>query len=71
MTDAGPAAAQSGGASSLHFLSLLDDADVIADARELATEIVEGDLVLVDHPALAALVDSILLPSKLGYLDKS
>lgn len=64
-------AAQSGGRSSLHFLSLLDDVDVIADARELATEIVLEDLVLVNHPALAELVDSILLPSKLGYLEKS
>ncbi|GAC57228.1 ATP-dependent DNA helicase RecG [Gordonia hirsuta DSM 44140 = NBRC 16056] len=64
-------AAQSGGASSLHFLSLLDDADVIEDARELATQIVLADLPLAEHPALDALVDSILLPSKLGYLDKS
>lgn len=63
--------AQSGGVSSLHFLSLLDDAEVIEDARELATEIVLDDLPLADHPALAALVDSILLPSKLGYLEKS
>ena len=63
--------AQSGGVSSLHFLSLLDDADVISDARELATEIVSEDLSLAEHPALAALVDSILLPSKLGYLEKS
>jgi len=64
-------AAQSGGASSLHFLSLLDDADVIADARELATAIVTEDLTLISHPALADLVDSILLPSKVGYLEKS
>ncbi|MFC0314150.1 ATP-dependent DNA helicase RecG [Gordonia phosphorivorans] len=63
--------AQSGGNSSLHFLSLLDDAEVIADAREVATEIVSADLPLADHPALAALVDAILLPSKLGYLEKS
>ncbi|MCK0437985.1 ATP-dependent DNA helicase RecG [Gordonia alkaliphila] len=62
---------QSGGKSSLHFLSLLDDADVIADARELATEIVLADLPLAEHPALAALVDGVLLPSKLGYLEKS
>ena len=62
---------QSGGKSSLHFLSLLDDADIIEDARDLATEIVLADLPLADHLALAALVDSILLPSKLGYLDKS
>ncbi|AVM01204.1 ATP-dependent DNA helicase RecG [Gordonia iterans] len=64
-------AAQSGGKSSLHFLSLLEDADVIADARELATEVVLADLPLAAHPALADLVDSVLLPSKLGYLEKS
>ena len=64
-------AAQSGGKSSLHFLSLLKDADVIEDARGLATEIVSADLPLADHPALAGLVDAILLPSKLGYLEKS
>ncbi|MFT3661730.1 MAG: ATP-dependent DNA helicase RecG [Gordonia sp. (in: high G+C Gram-positive bacteria)] len=62
---------QSGGKSSLHFLSLLDDADIITDARELATEIVEEDLPLDRHPELAELVDSILLPSKLGYLEKT
>ena len=44
---------------------------MIADAREVATEIVSADLPLADHPALAALVDAILLPSKLGYLEKS
>ncbi len=64
-------AAQSGGKSSLHFLSLLEDADVIEDARAVATAVVEDDLVLIHHPELAALVDSILLPSKLGYLEKS
>jgi ATP-dependent DNA helicase RecG len=62
---------QSGGKSSLHFLSLLDDADVIADARELAEEIVSADLSLADHRPLAELVDGILAPQKVAYLDKS
>ncbi|GAB03956.1 ATP-dependent DNA helicase RecG [Gordonia amarae] len=62
---------QSGGKSSLHFLSLLDDADVIADARELAEEVVSMDLPLADHRPLADLVDGILAPQKVAYLDKS
>ncbi|MEE4024710.1 ATP-dependent DNA helicase RecG [Gordonia sp. PKS22-38] len=62
---------QSGGVSSLHFLSLLSDADVIADARELADEIVGVDLPLADHRPLADLVDAVLVPTKVKYLDKS
>ncbi|MFT3715680.1 MAG: ATP-dependent DNA helicase RecG [Gordonia sp. (in: high G+C Gram-positive bacteria)] len=64
-------ATQAGGVSSLHFLSLLDDVDIIADARDLATAIVDEDLSLADHRALADLVDSVVLPSKMGYLEKS
>ncbi|WP_062393466.1 ATP-dependent DNA helicase RecG [Gordonia phthalatica] len=62
---------QSGGKSSLSFLSLLDDVEVIADARELAEEIVLDDPDLLAHTALADLVHSILLPSRVDYLDKS
>ncbi|MGV9827427.1 MULTISPECIES: ATP-dependent DNA helicase RecG [unclassified Gordonia (in: high G+C Gram-positive bacteria)] len=62
---------QSGGVSSLQYLSLLDDADVIADARELAERIVDEDITLVDHRPVADLVDSILVPRKVRYLDKS
>lgn len=62
---------QSGGKSSLRFLSLIDDTEVIADARELADEIVAGDLALADHRELADLVDAVLVPTKLGYLDKT
>ncbi|EGD56997.1 ATP-dependent DNA helicase RecG [Gordonia neofelifaecis] len=64
-------ALQSGGKSSLSFLSLLDDTDVIADARDLAEQIVLDDPDLVAHRALADLVQSILLPSRVEYLDKS
>ncbi|MFT4044326.1 MAG: ATP-dependent DNA helicase RecG [Gordonia sp. (in: high G+C Gram-positive bacteria)] len=62
---------QSGGVSSLQYLSLLDDAEVIADARALAEQIVGGDLTLAGHRPLADLVDSILVPTKVRYLDKS
>ncbi|MCH5643061.1 ATP-dependent DNA helicase RecG [Gordonia sp. ABSL49_1] len=62
---------QSGGTTSLRFLSLLDDVDVIADARELADEVVGADLTLIEHRPLADLVDAILVPHKIAYLDKS
>ncbi|NMO01324.1 ATP-dependent DNA helicase RecG [Gordonia sp. TBRC 11910] len=61
---------QSGGTSSLHFLSLLDDAEVISDARELAEEVVGEDLSLADHLGAARLIDDILAP-RLEYLDKT
>ncbi|NDZ93819.1 ATP-dependent DNA helicase RecG [Streptomyces sp. SID6673] len=62
---------QSGGTSSLRFLSLLGDSDVISDARDLADQIVGTDLPLADHRPLADLVDAILVPNKVKYLDKS
>ena len=64
-------AMQSGGTSSLRFLSLLTDAEVIADARALADELVAADLTLADHRPLADLVDAVLVPHKVAYLDKS
>ncbi|MDL9935559.1 ATP-dependent DNA helicase RecG [Gordonia sp. ABSL1-1] len=62
---------QSGGTTSLRFLSLLDDADVIADARVFSEEVVGADLTLSEHRPLADLVDGILVPHKIAYLDKS
>ncbi|MGV9710399.1 ATP-dependent DNA helicase RecG [Gordonia sp. NPDC003424] len=62
---------QSGGTSSLRFLSLLADTEVIADARDLAEEVVGADLELADHRPLADLVDAILAPNRVEYLDKS
>ena len=64
-------AVQSGEASSLRFLSLVEDADVIDDARGLATEVVHADLTLADHRPLADLVDAVMGPSRISYLDKS
>jgi ATP-dependent DNA helicase RecG len=64
-------AVQSGVASSLRFLSLVEDADVIDDARGLAAQVVGEDLTLADHRPLADLVDSIMGPSRISYLDKS
>lgn len=62
---------QSGGKSSLSFLSLIDDVEVIADARDLAEEIVLDDPDLLAHRPLAGLIQSILLPSRVEYLNKS
>ena len=62
---------QSGQTSSLRFLSLLTDADLIDDTRALADEVVSSDLTLVEHKPMAALVDSILGPVRLAFLDKS
>ncbi|GAB18345.1 ATP-dependent DNA helicase RecG [Gordonia effusa NBRC 100432] len=61
---------QSGGTSSLHFLSLLDDVEVISDARDLAEQIVAQDLSLANHLGAARLIDDILAP-RLEYLDKT
>ncbi|WLP90163.1 ATP-dependent DNA helicase RecG [Gordonia sp. NB41Y] len=62
---------QSGGTSSLRFLSLLDDADILADAQVFARGVVDGDAELLGRPALAGLVDAVLAPNKIRYLDKS
>ncbi|MEO9327423.1 ATP-dependent DNA helicase RecG [Gordonia aurantiaca] len=62
---------QSGQSSSLRFLSLLDDVEIIEDARALAEEVVGEDLTLLHHRPLADLVDGILVPQKIKYLDKS
>ena len=45
--------------------------DLIEDTRALADEVVGRDLTLVDHKPMAGLVDSILGPVRLAYLDKS
>lgn len=63
-------ALQSGESSSLRFLSLIDDVDVIADARVLAAEIVPGDITLARHRPLALLVESVLGPSRAAFLAK-
>ncbi|MCR5977067.1 ATP-dependent DNA helicase RecG [Gordonia jinghuaiqii] len=62
---------QSGVNTSLRFLSLLDDIEVIEDARGLAEDVVSEDITLLEHRALADLVDGILVPQKIAYLDKS
>ena len=62
---------QSGVNTSLRFLSLLEDVEVIEDARGLAEDVVSEDITLLHHRPLADLVDGILVPQKIAYLDKS
>jgi ATP-dependent DNA helicase RecG len=45
-------ASQSGGRSSLRLLRVVTDADLIADARAAAGELLDEDPVLAGHPAL-------------------
>ncbi|MFT3900497.1 MAG: ATP-dependent DNA helicase RecG [Gordonia sp. (in: high G+C Gram-positive bacteria)] len=61
---------QSGGSSSLRFLSLLDDADVIADARALAQEVVGDGFDLARHPGAGVIIDAVV-GSRADFLDKS
>lgn len=61
---------QSGGRSSLKLLRVARDGDVIADARELAQGLLEGDPGLAGHPALAAAVRRRLDDEASGYLSK-
>jgi ATP-dependent DNA helicase RecG len=64
-------AAQAGRASSLKLLQLLHDEELIAVARQEATQVVESDPPLERHEALAAAMDSILGDQRAQYLDKS
>jgi ATP-dependent DNA helicase RecG len=63
-------AIQSGGRSSLKLLRVARDGDVIADARELAAELLSGDPGLAQHRALAAEVRRRLDAETSGFLSK-
>jgi len=62
---------QSGRRSSLKLLSVLRDEDVISAARAAADAVVAEDPALDGHPALAAVVASLLATEQAGYLEKS
>ncbi|WP_433264182.1 helicase-related protein [Actinosynnema sp. CS-041913] len=64
-------AAQSGKRSGLKMLSLLRDEDVIADARVVASRVVDADPELAEHPGLAALVAGLLDEERAEYLEKA
>ncbi len=64
-------AAQSGTRSGLKMLSLLRDEDVIAEARVVATQVVDADPELAAHPGLASLVAGLLDEERAEYLEKA
>lgn len=61
--------AQSGRASSLKLLRVITDAEVIAQAREAAWNVIDEDPSLADNPALAAAVERVA--EQEDYLDRS
>ncbi|GAA4228802.1 ATP-dependent DNA helicase RecG [Actinomadura meridiana] len=63
-------AAQAGRASSLRLLTLQRDEDVIRDARDEATTLVNADPDLTDHPALATILTSLLNEERTEFLEK-
>jgi ATP-dependent DNA helicase RecG len=62
--------AQSGSRSHLRLLSLLRDAELIAQAREEAIAILGEDPDLVQHPALAATVAAFVDEERAEFLEK-
>ncbi len=63
--------AQAGRKSSLRLLRLLDDEDLIAEAREEATALVASDPALADAPGLAAAVQVLIDVEKSTFLEKA
>ena len=62
--------AQSGTRSSLRVLTVVDDRDVIAAARDEATAVVAADPELAAHPDLRSALESLLDADREEYLDK-
>ncbi|MFG2227052.1 ATP-dependent DNA helicase RecG [Streptomyces sp. NPDC048644] len=62
--------AQSGVRSSLRMLSVIDDEEVIAAAREEATAVVTADPALDGHPELRTALSALLDAEREEYLDK-
>ncbi|TDD64183.1 ATP-dependent DNA helicase RecG [Jiangella aurantiaca] len=64
-------AAQSGRRSSLKLLRVIRDVEIIEQAREDASAVVEADPDLADHPALLDAVQAALAEQEADYLDKA
>ncbi|MDR6977579.1 ATP-dependent DNA helicase RecG [Streptomyces sp. 3330] len=62
--------AQSGARSSLRVLAVIEDEEVIAEAREEATRLVAADPELATLPGLRAALDALLDEEREQYLDK-
>ncbi|HTA01201.1 MAG TPA: ATP-dependent DNA helicase RecG [Streptosporangiaceae bacterium] len=63
--------AQAGRKSSLRLLRLLEDEDLIAQAREEATALVAADPALADAPGLAAAVRELIDVERSTFLEKA
>jgi ATP-dependent DNA helicase RecG len=64
-------AAQAGRSSSLKLLQLLHDEELIALARQEATQVVQADPWLERHGALSSAINSMLGDQRAEFLDKS
>ncbi|HWK90943.1 MAG TPA: helicase-related protein, partial [Luteimicrobium sp.] len=64
-------AAQSGRSSSLRLLRVVQDADLIADARREASDVVEADVELGFHPALRAAIEAQLDDEQEEFLERA
>ena len=62
---------QSGGRSSLRLLRVAKDGDLISEARELASGILDADPQLAQHEALREALDRRLDESAAAFLAKS
>ncbi|MCX2967491.1 MULTISPECIES: ATP-dependent DNA helicase RecG [Streptomyces] len=62
--------AQSGARTSLRMLAVIEDEDVIAEARAEATAVVTDDPALERHPELRTALDALLDAERESYLDK-
>ena len=64
-------AAQSGTRSGIRMLSLLEDEELIATARQEATSLLETDRGLADYPGLAAEVAALATDERAEWLEKA
>jgi ATP-dependent DNA helicase RecG len=64
-------ATQAGRKSSLRLLTLLRDEELIGEARDEATALVDADPELERHPGLAAAISDLLGPDQAEYLEKA
>ena len=62
--------AQSGGRSSLRMLAVIDDEELIAEARDEATALVTADPELAGSPELRAALDSLVDAEREEFLEK-
>jgi ATP-dependent DNA helicase RecG len=64
-------AAQAGRKKSLKLLTLLADEELIGQARQEATALVDGDPPLASHPAVAAAIAALLDEEQAEFLEKA